>query len=256
VGSGFKSLGVHRVLIAQTEVGRPPYNYASASYELPVGTLRAPRRVPTGLTHSCVNHHVVSTLTVGKVAGFPASPHDIIESDDMRSHVIFSSLIGVGLLAASTLVTTPAFAVTPLTYDVNCDGSHTTDVTEDIPVFVGQDVVFTFTPATCKEVFWSWMNPALTDVTGGALVGTSTVTIPYADIIFGNEFELNHETTSNGDTIYFLTFTDGGPAPAPAEAGATPLPNTGFDASALTLGALGLLSAGAITTVVIRRRSV
>jgi LPXTG-motif cell wall-anchored protein len=148
-------------------------------------------------------------------------------------------------------------AVEPLTYVVDCSTNHVVDVTEDIPVYTGQDVIFSFTPATCSQAFWSSINPALSDVTNDALLGTASTTILYSDIIFGNSFEIYHTlptTPSATDVIYMLTFTDAGDAPAAAPE-AAPLPDTGIDATALGLAAAGLLAAGVLTIVMVRRRN-
>ena len=175
----------------------------------------------------------------------------------MRSRLIVSSLIGAGIVAASAFVATPAMAVEPLTYVVDCSTSHVVGVTEDIPVYAGQDVIFSFTPATCTDAYWSSLNPALSDVVGDALLGTASTTILYSDIIFGNEFEIYHTlptTPNETDVTYMLTFTDAGDAPAAAPE-AAPLPDTGIDATALGLAAVGLLAAGVATIVVVRRRN-
>jgi LPXTG-motif cell wall-anchored protein len=169
----------------------------------------------------------------------------------MRSLRIASTLIGAALVAATAFVAVPATALDPVTYDVNCADTDTVDVTADIPVYTGQDAIITFTPATCSAAFWSMLNPALSDVTGGALSGTSSHTIPYSDIVIGNQFEIHHPTPSDGDTIYMLTFTDAGTPPASAD----PLPDTGIDATALGLAAAGLLAAGVLTMVIKRRRN-
>jgi LPXTG-motif cell wall-anchored protein len=170
----------------------------------------------------------------------------------MRFRLIVSSLIGAGIVAASIAVPAmPAVALDPVTYTVDCSYSSPTDVdiTEDIPIYAGQDAVFIFSPATCTQSYWSEMNPALNDNT--SLAGTGTVTIAAADVVCDNEWEI---VLADGGTYYFPTFTGCEAAPAAAPE-AAPLPDTGIDASALGLAAAGLLAAGVATIVVVRRRN-
>ena len=163
----------------------------------------------------------------------------------MRSFHVVSTLFGAALVAATIYVAVPASALDPLTYTVNCSIVGT-DVKEDVPIYAGQDAVFTFSPATCTQAYWSYMNPALSDDL--ALSGTGSVTIAAADVICDSEFEF---VMADSSTYYYLTFTGCGTAPAPAD----PLPDTGINATALGLAATGLLAAGVVTMVIKRRRS-
>jgi LPXTG-motif cell wall-anchored protein len=172
----------------------------------------------------------------------------------MRFRLIVSSLIGAGIVAASIAVPAmPAVALDPVTYTVDCtyvaDDVTTFDKEVDIPIYAGQDAVFTFSPATCTQSYWSEMNPALNDNT--SLAGTGTVTIAAADVVCDNEWEI---VMADQVTYYFPTFTgcEAAPAAAPEEA---PLPDTGIDATTLGLAAVGLLAAGVATIVVVRRRN-
>jgi LPXTG-motif cell wall-anchored protein len=164
----------------------------------------------------------------------------------MRSLRLVSSLIGVGVVAATTFIAAPAMALDPLTYNVDCTISGP-DVYVDQPIYAGQDAIFNFSPATCTQAYWQDLNPALSN--DSALSGTASTTVAAADVTCGNQLEI---VLADASTYLYLTFT--GCEAAPAEAGA--LPNTGLNASALGLGALGLLAAGAITVVAIRRRTV
>ena len=169
----------------------------------------------------------------------------------MRSLRLVSSLIGVGVVAATTFIAAPAMALDPLTYNVDCTISGP-DVYVDQPIYAGQDAIFNFSPATCTQAYWQDLNPAL--INNNALSGTASTTVAAADVTCGNQLEI---VLADASTYLYLTFTGCEAAPAeaaPAEAGA--LPNTGLDASALGLGALGLLAAGAITMLAIRRRTV
>jgi LPXTG-motif cell wall-anchored protein len=167
----------------------------------------------------------------------------------MRSLRIVSTLIGAGIVGASIAVPAmPAVALDPVTYTVDCSYSSETDITEDIPIYAGQDAVFVLSPATCQQSYWSEMNPALDDDTNGELVGIGSVTIAAADVLCDNEWEM---VMADSTTYYFLTFTGCEAAPAAAE----PLPDTGIDATALGLAAAGLLAAGVATIVVVRRRN-
>jgi LPXTG-motif cell wall-anchored protein len=172
----------------------------------------------------------------------------------MRFRLIVSSLIGAGIVAASVAVPAmPAVALDPVTYTVDCtyvaDDVTTFDKEIDIPIYSGQDAVFTFSPATCTQSYWSEMNPALNDST--SLAGTGTVTIAAADVVCDNEWEI---VMADQVTYNFLTFTGCEAAPAAAPE-AAPLPDTGIDATALGLAAAGLLAAGVVTIVVVRRRN-
>jgi LPXTG-motif cell wall-anchored protein len=174
----------------------------------------------------------------------------------MRSRLIVSSLIGAGIVAASIAVPAmPAVALDPVTYTIDCsyvaDDVATFDKEVDIPIYAGQDAVFVFSPATCKQSYWSEMNPALENDTLGELVGTASVTIAAADVLCDNEWDV---VMGDNATYNFLTFTGCEAAPAAAPE-AAPLPDTGIDATALGLAAAGLLAAGVATIVVVRRRN-
>lgn len=150
----------------------------------------------------------------------------------MRSLKIVAALSGVALVGLSTLVAAPAHALDPATFTVTCNlPDADPDVYADIPIYAGQDAVLTFTPATCTGVYWSELNPALTDNTV-AFAGTATYTIPAADILCDNEFEI---VGADNAPYYQLTFTGCDAAPA-----AAPLPDTGIDATQA-----GLIAAGA-----------
>jgi len=175
----------------------------------------------------------------------------------MRSRLIVSSLIGAGLVAASVAVPAmPAAALDPVTYTIDC--TIDAGVTESIPIYQGQDAVFTFSPAGCNRAYWSALNPALSDMNASstpAFSSRSSITIAAADIICGNSFDIYDDAY---DESYYLTFTGCGVAPAEvpeAAPEAAPLPDTGIDATALGLAAAGLLAAGVATIVVVRRRN-
>jgi len=182
----------------------------------------------------------------------------------MRSRRIVSSLIGAGLVAASVAVPAmPAAALDPVSYTIDC--TIEAGVTESIPIYQGQDAVFTFSPAGCNRAYWSALNPALSDMNASstpAFSSRSSITIAAADIICGNSFDIYDDAY---DESYYLTFTGCGVAPAEvpeapasgpeAAPEAAPLPDTGIDATALGLAAAGLLAAGVATIVVVRRRN-
>jgi LPXTG-motif cell wall-anchored protein len=160
------------------------------------------------------------------------------------------ALIGAGIIAATAFVATPAMALDPVTYAIDC--TIEASVTESIPIYEGQDAVFTFSPATCSRAYWSGLNPALPNQ--NPLSGTATKTIAAADIICGNSFDIYDDAY---DESYSLTFTGCGtaPEPEPETPAAAPLPDTGIDATALGLASAGLLAAGVVTIVVVRRRN-
>jgi LPXTG-motif cell wall-anchored protein len=169
----------------------------------------------------------------------------------MRSRRIVSTLIGAGIVAASIAVPAmPAAALDPVTYTLDCTIDDS--VIESIPIYEGQDAVFTFSPATCSRAYWSDLNPAL--LNNLSFAGTATFTIDAADILCDAEFVIYDDETSES---YDLTFTGCGVAPAEVSEApaAAPLPDTGIDATALGLAAAGLLAAGVATIVVVRRRN-
>ena len=174
----------------------------------------------------------------------------------MRSRLIVSSLIGAGIVAASIAVPAmPAVALDPVTYTIDC--TIGAGVTESIPIYQGQDAVFTFSPAGCDRAYWNSLNPALSNMNASStppFSSRSSITIAAADIICGNSFDIYDDAY---DESYYLTFTGCGvaPAAAPETPGAAPLPDTGIDATALGLAAAGLLAAGVATIVVVRRRN-
>lgn len=164
-----------------------------------------------------------------------------------------AALSGAVLVGLSTLVATPAHALDPVTFAVTCDlPQGDPDVTADIPIYAGQDAVLTFTPATCEQVYWSELNPALTNNVGFS--GTATFTVPAADILCDNEFEVVGAANS---PYYFLTFTgcDAAPAPAPA---AESLPKTGVDAAQIgvMVAGAGLLTLAGAALMIVRRRTI
>jgi LPXTG-motif cell wall-anchored protein len=171
----------------------------------------------------------------------------------MRSLRIVSTLIGAGIVAASiTVPAMPAVALGPVTYAIDC--TIQSSVTESIPIYQGQDAVFTFSPVGCNRAYWSALNPALSDMNASStppFSSRSSITIAAADIICGNSFDIYDD---GYDESYYLTFTGCGVAPAEAPA-AAPLPDTGLDATAFGLAAAGLLAAGVATIVVVRRRN-
>ena len=157
----------------------------------------------------------------------------------MRSRRIVSSLIGAGIVAASIAVPAmPAVALDPVTYAIDC--TIEASVTESIPIYQGQDAVFTFSPAGCNRAYWSSLNPALSDMNASStppFSSRSSITIAAADIICGNSFDIYDDAY---DESYYLTFTGCGVAGAPEAPAAAPLPDTGIDATQV-----GLLAAGA-----------
>jgi len=162
----------------------------------------------------------------------------------MRSLRIVSALIGAGLVVATAFVAVPATALDPLTYTVDCTVSGA-DVYEDVPIYAGQDAVFNFSPATCTQAYWQDLNPALNNDL--SLSGTASTTVAAADVTCGNQLEI---VLADSSTYLYLTFTGCDAAPA-----ADPLPDTGIDATPLGFGAIGLLAAGVITMLIMRRRN-
>jgi LPXTG-motif cell wall-anchored protein len=176
----------------------------------------------------------------------------------MRSRRIISTLIGAGIVAASTVVAVPAAAVpawTPYTtYTVEC--AMFTGSSTDLFIYEGQGVVITFSPATCRSANWSGLGTGLPD--NNSLSGTATFTIEAADIACDNGvFIVGDGSGPGGNEYESLTFIEceAAPAGAPEAPAAAPLPDTGIDATALGLAAAGLLAAGVATIVVVRRRN-
>jgi LPXTG-motif cell wall-anchored protein len=181
----------------------------------------------------------------------------------MRSRRIISTLIGAGIVAASTVVAVPAVALpawTPYTsWTVECDMMMGTST--EVPIYEAQGAVLTFNPATCTSANWSALNTGLPDNT--SLSGTATFTIEAEDIACDNTVFIWGDEGGPGVGTYYqaLEFTgcdaapSGGPGGQTGGPEAAPLPDTGIDATALSLAAAGLLAAGVATTVVVRRRN-
>lgn len=173
----------------------------------------------------------------------------------MRSRRIVTSLIGAGIVAASIAVPAmPAAALDPVTYAIDC--SIAAGVTESIPIYQGQDAVFTFSPAGCDRAYWGSLNPALSNMNSSStppFSSRTSITITAADIICGNSFDIYDD---GYDESYYLTFTGCGVAPAEVPA-AAPLPDTGLDATQAGLLAVGAGAAAlaGVLFVVIRRRA-
>ena len=176
----------------------------------------------------------------------------------MRSRRIISTLIGAGIVAASTVVAVPAVALpawTPYTtHTVDC--AMFSSPSTDIPIYAGQGAVITFSPATCRSANWSGLGTGLSDNT--SLSGTATFTIEAEDIACGRGVFIVGDGSGPGENEYeYLTFSgcEAAPAGAPEAPEAAPLPDTGIDATALGLAAAGLLAAGVAAIVVVRRRN-
>ena len=167
----------------------------------------------------------------------------------MKSLKLVAALSGAALVGLTTLVAAPAHALDPMTYTVNC-ATTGPDFDTEVPIYAGQDAVFTFSPATCLQAYWSMLNPALSD--NSSLSGTSSVTIAAADVICDREFEV---VLGNNDTYEYITLTGCEAAPAPATA---PLPNTGVDAShiGVMVAGAGLLTLAGAALMIVRRRSI
>ena len=157
-------------------------------------------------------------------------PRNHRKEKPLRSLKIVAALSGVALVGLSTLVAAPAHALDPMTYTIDCSFTSETDPHNEVPIYAGQDAVFTFSPATCQQAYWSMLNPALSD--NLSLSGTGSVTIAAADVLCDEEFEI---VLADNNTYEYITLTGCEAAPA-----AEPLPDTGIDA---TQG--GLLAAGA-----------
>jgi LPXTG-motif cell wall-anchored protein len=161
----------------------------------------------------------------------------------MRSRRIISTLIGAGIVAATTVGAVPAVALpawTPYTtHTVDCDMFSSPST--DIPIYAGQGAVITFSPATCRSANWSGLGTGLSD--NNSLSGTTTVTIEADSIACGlGVFIVGDGSGPGGNEYEFLTFSgcEAAPAGAPEAPAAAPLPDTGIDAMQA-----GLLAAGA-----------
>jgi LPXTG-motif cell wall-anchored protein len=188
----------------------------------------------------------------------------------MRSRRIISTLIGAGIVAASTVVAVPAVALpawTPYTsYTVECD--MIMGISTEVLIYEAQGAVLTFNPATCTSANWSALNTGLPDNT--SLSGTATFTIEAEDIACDRTVFIYGDGGGPGVGTYYqaLVFRGCDAAPSGGPGGQTggsegqsgapeaaPLPDTGIDATALGLAAVGLLAAGVATIVVVRRRN-
>jgi LPXTG-motif cell wall-anchored protein len=167
----------------------------------------------------------------------------------MKSLQFVAALSGAVLVGLSTLVAAPAHALDPMTYTIDCSFTSETDPHNEVPIYAGQDAVFTFSPATCQQAYWSMLNPALSN--NLSLSGTGSVTIAAADVLCDQEFEI---VLADNNTYEYITLTGCEAAPAPADA----LPNTGADAShiGVMLAGAGLLTLAGAALMIVRRRTI